>query len=221
MENNQMQNEQMNTNAVPPQMNHGGHEMFDVHEVLSGAINTMNTFTMLNEHVRDPELRDILERQKAFMQEEYNITLESFKTGQKPAQPTQTYEMKQDNHFTYGLKASQPKKPMQASTEINDETIANSMLNAVKSTVPAKAGAALEVTNPVVRRVLADSVPNCIEMAYEISLYQNKHGYYQVPQLTPQDMMQMQEGYAPAAVPSQKPLYIKELAPPFFEGHIV
>lgn len=205
MENNQMQNEQMNTNAVPPQMNHGGHEMFDVHEVLSGAINTMNTYTMLNEHIKDPELRDILERQKAFMQDEYNITLECFKTGQDPAKPTQSYKMKQDNNFTYGLKASQPKKPMQASTEINDETISNGMLSAVKSNVPAKAGAALEVTNPVVRRVLADSVPNCIEMAYEISLYQNKHGYYQVPQLTPQDMMQMQEGYAPTTVQPQKP----------------
>lgn len=99
MENNQMQNQQMNAKAVPPQMNHGGHEMFDVHEVLSGAINTMNTYTMLNEHISDPELRDILERQKTFMQEEYNITLECFKTGQPPSKPTQSYKMKQNNQL--------------------------------------------------------------------------------------------------------------------------
>ncbi|KRG16367.1 spore coat protein [Lederbergia galactosidilytica] len=207
MEFQQPQNHQnVETGVVPPQMNHGGHEMFDVHEVLSGAINTMNTYTMLSEHVQDPELRDILQRQKQFMADEYNITLECFKTGQDPAKPTQSYKMKQGNDFTYGMQPTgQPQKPMQSATELNDETIALSMLNAVKSVAPVKTSAAMEATNPVVRRVLADSLPNCIEMAYEISLYQNKHGYYQVPQLSQQDMQQMQNGYAPAPVQPQMP----------------
>jgi spore coat protein CotF len=64
---------------------------------------------------------------------------------------------------------------------------------------------ALETTNPVVRRVLADSVPNCIEMAYEISLYQNKHHYYQVPQLAQQDMQQMLNSFAPVQGQTQMP----------------
>ena len=39
MENQQGQTHQnMHTGNVPPQMNHGGHEVFDIHEVLSGAI---------------------------------------------------------------------------------------------------------------------------------------------------------------------------------------
>ncbi len=147
------------------------------------------------------------------MADEYNITLECFKTGQDPAKPTQSYKMKQGNDFTYGMQPTgQPQKPMQSATELNDETIALSMLNAVKSVAPVKTSAAMEATNPVVRRVLADSLPNCIEMAYdciemayEISLYQNKHGYYQVPQLSQQDMQQMQNGYAPAPVQPQMP----------------
>jgi spore coat protein CotF len=65
--------------------------------------------------------------------------------------------------------------------------------------------AALETTNAVVRRVLADSVPNFIEMAYEISLYQNKHHYYQVPQLAQQDMQQMANAFAPAQGKPQMP----------------
>ncbi|MGM1049012.1 MAG: spore coat protein [Bacillota bacterium] len=200
----QPQNHQnIETGMVPPQMNHGGHEMFDVHEVLAGSINTMNTYTMLSGHVQDPELRDILQRQKQFMADEYNITLECFKSGQDPSKPTQSYKMKQRNDFTFGMKPSQPKKPMQSTAEINDETIALSMLSAVKSGATMKTNAAMESTNPVVRRVLADSLPNCIEMAYEISLYQNKHGYYQVPQLSQQDMQQMQNGYALAPVQPQ------------------
>ncbi|PAD32346.1 spore coat protein [Paenibacillus sp. 7523-1] len=200
----QLQNHQnVETGTIPPQLNHGGHEMFDVHEVLAGAINTLNTYTMLSQHVQDPELRDILLRQKQFMSEEYNITLECFRTGQDPSKPTQSYKMSQDNDFTYGMKPSQPKKPMLSATEICDQSISLSMLNAVKSGAVMKTTAALESTNPVVRRVLADSLPNCIEMAYEISIYQNKNGFYQVPQLPQQDIQQMLNGYAPSMIASQ------------------
>ncbi|MGG4128448.1 spore coat protein [Paenibacillus illinoisensis] len=200
----QLQNHQnIETGTIPPQLNHGGHEMFDVHEVLAGAINTLNTYTMLSQHVQDPELRDILLRQKQFMSEEYNITLECFRTGQDPSKPTQSYKMSQDNDFTYGMKPSQPKKPMLSATEICDQSISLSMLNAVKSGAVMKITAALESTNPVVRRVLADSLPNCIEMAYEISIYQNKNGFYQVPQLPQQDMQQMLNGFAPSMIASQ------------------
>lgn len=179
-------------------MNHGGHEVFDVHEVLSGAIGTLNTYTLLRQHVQDQELLDILDRQYQFIQDEYNISLECFKTGQDPSKPTQSYKMNQGNDFIYGLTPTQPKKPLQSVSEITDETISGLMLAAVKSAASMKAMAALEITNPVVRRVFADSVPNCIEMAYEISIYQNKHHYYQVPQLAQQDMQQMMNSYAPA-----------------------
>ncbi len=193
----------MHTGAVPQQMNHGGHEMFDVHEVLSGSIETMNHYLMYMQYVKDPELRDILTRQYQFMQQEYNTTLECFKTGQDPTVPTQSYKMKQDNDFVYGMKPSQPKKPMQNMTEISDEFIASSMLAHCKAGATAKTMAALETTNPVVRRVLADSVPNCIEMGYELSIYMNKHHYYQVPQLAQEDMTAMMNAYAPAQGMSQ------------------
>ncbi|MDP1419723.1 spore coat protein [Peribacillus simplex] len=188
----------MQTGAIPPQMNHGGHEVFDVHEVLSGTIVTLNTYTLLRQHVKDQELMDILDRQYQFIQDEYNITLECFQTGQDPSKPTQSYKMNQGNDFIYGLTPTQPKKPLQSVSEITDECISAMMLGAVKSAASMKAMSALEITNPVVRRVFADSVPNCIEMAYEISLYQNKHHYYQVPQLAQQDMQQMMNSYAPA-----------------------
>jgi spore coat protein CotF len=190
--------ENMHTGTVPPQMNHGGHELFDVHEVLSGSVGTMNQYMMFRQHVKDPELLDILNRQYQFMQEEYNITVECFTTGQNPSKPTQSYKMTQGNDFIYGMKPSQPKKPFQSVSEISDEFISSCMLASCKMGASSKTMAALEVTNPVVRRVLADSIPNCIEMAYELSIYQNKHHYYQVPQLAQQDMMQLLNSFAPA-----------------------
>ncbi|RYL90366.1 spore coat protein [Sporolactobacillus sp. THM7-4] len=191
-------NPNMQTGQVSGQMNHGGHEVFDVHEMLSGSVSTMNLYLLMREHVKDPELRNMMDRQYQFIQEEYNLTCECFRTGQKPSKRTESYMMKQDNDFIYGIKPSQPKKPWQSPAEISDEFIAGLMLNCAKSAASMKTIAALESTNPVVRRVIAASVPNCIEMAYEISLYMNKHQYYQVPQLSQQDMQQMTNMYAPS-----------------------
>ncbi|GIN88807.1 spore coat protein F-like protein YhcQ [Heyndrickxia sporothermodurans] len=195
----------MHTGNMSPQMNHGGHEVLDVSEVLSGAIGTMNQYTLLRDHVKDQELKGILDRQYQFMQQEYNTTVDCFKSGQDPAVETQSYKMQQDNNFIYGLQPSQPKKPLQSTSEITDECISGLMLGAVKSNATMKTMAACETTNPVVRRVLADSIPNCIEMAYEISIYQNKHHYYQVPQFTQQDMQQLVNAYAPAQGNMQMP----------------
>jgi spore coat protein CotF len=190
--------ENMHTGAVPPQLSHGGHEMFDVSEILSGAINTLNLYTILKPHVKDPELLDMMNRQEQFMITEYNTIVECFQTGMKPSVSTEVYNMKQGNDFVYGLKPSPPMKPMKMPEEINDQVISDLMLGSVKSIASLKGMAATEVANPVVRRVLADTIPNCIEMAYEISIYQNKHHYYQVPQLTEGDMQQMVNSYAPA-----------------------
>ncbi len=192
--------ENMHTGPVTPEMNHGGHEMFDVHEVLGAAIAGLNLYTILRPHVQDQELLTILDRQFHFMQEEYNITTECFRTGQDPSKRTQRYMMKENNDFIFGMKPSPPKKPMQTANEINDEVISGYLLGVHKSGASLKSMSALETTNPVVRRVLADSVPNCIEMAYEMSIYQNKHHYYQMPQLAQQDMQQITNAFAPSHI---------------------
>ena len=187
----------MQTGNITQQMNHGGHEMFDVHEVLSSAIAGLNLMTILRPHVKDQELLSILDRQYTFGVDEYNIIVECFKTGKDPSHPTSSYKMQTGNDFVYGMKPSQPKKPMQNANEISDEMISGYLLGAAKTSATTKTTAALETTNPVVRRVIADSIPNCIEMAYELSIYQNKHHYYQVPQLDQQNMQELLNAYEP------------------------
>ncbi len=164
------QSQSMQTNNMPLSMNHGGHEVMDVHEVLSASIGALNTFIFLRPHVQDQELLNILDRQYSFMLDEYNITAECFKTGQDPSHPTRSYKMQMGNDSKYGLTPGQPKKPMQSANEINDGIISGWLLSCHKTRSTGKTAAALESTNPVVRRVLQDSIPNCIEMAYELSL---------------------------------------------------
>ncbi|WP_223703166.1 spore coat protein [Sutcliffiella deserti] len=190
---------QMPQNTMGNQMasqSHGGHEMFDAHEVLAGLITMLDQYQIYDQYIQDPELKDILQRQTAFVTQMYNTAVESFQTGQKPSVSTQVYKMTQNNDVVYGLKPGQPKKPNQSISEISDKGLSAYMLGNTKSLASLFAMTALEMTNPVLRRVVADSVPNLIELSYEIFLYQNKHGYYQVPKLPLQDMNQMLQSYA-------------------------
>ncbi|MGI8315611.1 spore coat protein [Halobacillus mangrovi] len=205
---NQNQNQQMGGTQMPPNMmqnkNHGGHEMFDAHEVIAGIISMLDQYQMYEQHIQDPELKDIAQRHSTFVTQMYNTIVQSFQTGQDPAQPTQQYKMAQNNDAVYGLKPGQPKKPNQSVNDLSDQGLSAYMLGQTKSLSTLLAMTALEMTNPVLRRVIADSVPNFIEMSYETFLYQNKHGYYQVPQLQQQDMNQMLQSYATVPVQGNK-----------------
>ncbi|HLS06729.1 MAG TPA: spore coat protein [Bacillota bacterium] len=190
------QNEQQ-SNQIPAQQNHGGHALLDADEAIGVIMSGIEQYNIFGEHIQDQELSAINERQKSFLSQVYNTFIETMKTGQDPTTPTHTYMMDMPTNVTYGLQQSAPKSPLQSSTELNDECISTYMMNALKAMASNFTLAALEATNPVLRRVIADSIPNIIEMGYELFLYQNKNQYYQVPQLNAQDMSIIQNGYAP------------------------
>ncbi|KGP72588.1 spore coat protein [Pontibacillus yanchengensis] len=206
-----MNNQQQQPNAggapqgMPQNMIHGGHEVFDLHEVLASVINVLDQYMMFRQYVQDQELTQILDRQYKFIEQQYNTVVDAFSTGADPQVPTQQYNMQQSNEVVFGVKPSQPKKPNRSLADIKDQGISGHMLGLIKSTASLLTMTAVEATNPVVRRVLADSVPNYIEMAYEIFLYQNKHQYYQVPQLAQQDMTAMVNGFAKTQGQAQMP----------------
>jgi spore coat protein CotF len=189
-----MQNSYSQQDSVQtmPNMNHGGHEMFDSHEILSGFINVLDQYVMYDGFIQDQELRQILMHQYEFITDLYNISVEAFSTGSDPSHPTRSYTMNQNNDVIYGLQQqSDPKKPINHINEIKDANISAFMIGHMKGIASCLTMAAFEITNPVLRRMMADSVPNFIEMGYETFLYSNKRHNYQVPQLAPQDMKQM------------------------------
>ncbi|SHE76972.1 Spore coat protein CotF [Seinonella peptonophila] len=180
-------------------MNHGGHELNDVQEVLKSTIGLLEQYVLFRDHIQDQELSQILDRQYQFILDEYNMLVQSFSTGQDPTHGTKKYEMIENNDtITYGLTPGQPKTPKMSTNEINCACISGFMLGLLKTMASAKTMASLEVTNPVVRRVLQDSIPNCIEMAYELSLWQNRKGHYQIAQYSPSDMQTILHGFATA-----------------------
>lgn len=199
-----LQQMNQNTNDPLPQemqqnqasLNHGGHELFDAHEVITGLITMLDQYQMYDQYIRDPELKSISSRQQDFANQIYYTIVQSFQTGQQPSVPTQTYQITQSINTFYGIKSGLPKKPNQSINDISDQGLSSYMLGQTKSLSTLLAMTALEMTNPILRRVIADSVPDFIEMSFEIFLYQNKNGYYQVPQLTVQDMQKMLNSYA-------------------------
>ncbi len=202
---NSQTHENMHIGQVPQQMNHGGHEMFDVHETLAGYINVLDQFMLFRQYVQDAELLSILDHQYSFILDEYNMLTQCFSSGQKPPHPTQTYNMSQSHDFVYGLKPSQPKKPNQSINDMKDTGVSGHMLGLIKAHASLLTMTSLEVTNPIIRRMFADTVPNWVEMAYDIALFQNKRHYYQVPQLAQQDMQQMTTSFVPSQAQPQMP----------------
>ncbi|MEW9677241.1 spore coat protein [Lentibacillus sp. L22] len=194
---NQQQQNMQRSPQLPSQQDFGGHDMFDAHEALSTLTGLMEQYLLYEQHIQDQELMGMAQRHSAFITQLYNTICETFKTGKDPAVKTQTYNMEQNNNVTYGMKPSAPKMPSQSVNEINDQCLSGFMLGQLKSCASAFTMTALEMTNPVLRRIFQDSIPNVIEMAYEVFLYQNKHQYYQVPQLQQQDMQAFQNSYAP------------------------
>src|SRR5699024_9819916 len=182
---------------MPPQQNFGGHELMDLHEALGDLVGGMGQYLLYEQHIQDKALASILQRHKTFLSQLYNTIVDTLKTGQDPAVRTQTYNKTENNNIIYIMKPSSLKIPAKSVNEITDECISGFMLGALKENATTFTTASLEANNPVLRRILADSVPNLIEMAYEVFLYQNKHQYYQVPQLQAQDMQQITNGFAP------------------------
>ncbi|MDQ0207115.1 spore coat protein [Alkalicoccobacillus murimartini] len=196
---------QTHSEQIPPQMNHGGHDLFDSHEIIAGMINVLDQYMIFRSFMKDQTLIDILDRQYSFIESQYNLIVEAFSTGQKPSRSTGVYKMTQTHDVIYGIKPSQPKKPNQSLNDVKEAGLSAHMLGLLKSEASLIGMAACEVTNPVVRRVLADTIPNYIEMAYEVFLYQNKHAYYQVPQLSAKDSQAMTQAYSQATQPVQMP----------------
>jgi len=194
---NNPQGQQQQSSQMPSQLQFGGHELMEVHEALGAVTGGLDHFVMYEQHVQDQELSNIMQRQKTFISQMYNTILDTLKSGKDPAVKTQTYQMEENNQSVYGMKPSSPKTPIQSINEITDECISSGIMGHLKAMASSFTMTALEATNPVLRRIFADSIPNVIEMAYEMYLYQNKNQYYQVPQLPQQDMQAIINGHGP------------------------
>jgi spore coat protein CotF len=159
----------------------GAHEVLEVHEVLTDAINGINQFQLYRPHVSDQQLQQILDRQVNFMVQEYNGMVNML--NQRGAQEAIPYHAPNVSSPKYGLNNPSPESPNGDKHQMNDRDVASGMLCCAKSSANLKMKASLECADPEIRRAMTQGAINCSEMAYETWGYMNQKGYYQVPTL--------------------------------------
>ncbi|MFC0211613.1 spore coat protein [Paenibacillus chartarius] len=185
----------------------GAHEVLELHEVLSDAIHGLNTLKLYRPHAKDPQLQALVDRHMSAMTMDYNNMVQMATHQNIPqAIPTRlgaaVTGMVPADRFqpAYGLRHPQTQSPAPSIEEINDEDVMLCLVNCHKQTAALKMKAALEMANPMLRRMVQQSANASADMAYEAFQAANQRGIYQVPTL--QETTQANFIHAYAAAPA-------------------
>ncbi|PMB04819.1 coat protein F [Fischerella thermalis CCMEE 5273] len=180
----------------------GAHEVLELHEIMMDSINGINQFELYRPHVREQQLRSILDNQIQFMKQEYNqlvSTLQGKGIG-TPARTISTGVVGTTPSAVspnYGLDHPTPQSPNQQTNQLDDRDIASGMLGCAKSSALLRMHGALECADPQIRQMVLEGAQSCANQAYEIWQYMNQQGYYQVPTLQANTQQTMVNLYQP------------------------
>lgn len=174
----------------------GAHETMEVHEVLTATIDGINLLQLYRPIVKDQRLVQILDNQLQFTISEYNQTIQNLnQQGLSQAVP---YRSMRTVAPVYGLDNPASQSPNITVNQMDDRDVASGMLGLHKSSAKMKIVAALECANPQLRSMMQQGAVNCSEQAYEVWLYMNQAGFYQVPTMMESTTNTVLNGYQPA-----------------------
>lgn len=177
----------------------GAHEMMQLHEVLTSTIDGINQFQLYRPHVKDTQLRSILDNQISFMTQEYNNMVQTISyQGRGESIP---YRKVKNVSPSYGLKNPSPNAPNVSPDEMDDRDVASGMLGCHKASAHLRNMASLECADPTIRRMLQQGSINCGEQAFEVWHYMNQKGFYQVPTMKQMTTTNMINSYTTANMP--------------------
>ncbi|USG64316.1 spore coat protein [Brevibacillus ruminantium] len=201
---------------------YGAHEVMELHEILNGAVDAINTAQLYAPYARDPELVQLLRHQLQFMETEYNSMVHMVQglgvgegipyrtiSSQQAAAPSHMQPMSQ-MHMPPSQQAltmsqmtqSQAQPPQQPNThphQIDDRDISSALLGLHKTGATCKMRAVLEAAHPQLRNILLQSAVNCANQAYEVWNYMKSRGYYPFVALPESAQAQLLKGYQPTA----------------------
>jgi spore coat protein CotF len=162
----------------------GAHETMEVHEILNEKINMINHFSLYASQAQDRNLRQMIERHLQTAVQSYD-QLVSY-THDYSAAPSASRSMGgfqvQPQHIQYGLHNPAQQMPqMQGQARLNDQQIVSAVLSCHKNSAKNHMHASLECADPNVRQMLLSGAISCSNQAYEVFLFMNQQGSYQVP----------------------------------------
>lgn len=163
----------------------GAHETMEVHEILNEKINAINHFSMYQQQCQHPELQQIIGRHLQSFIQSYDqlVAYTHDYSAAKQAPVTYSIPQTEPQQIAYGLRNPAPQSPQPSMMQMTDQQIVQSALLCHKNSAKNHTAAALECADPHVREMLLNGAINCVNQAYEIFLWMNQNGLYQVPTL--------------------------------------
>ncbi|HBX23261.1 MAG TPA: spore coat protein [Desulfotomaculum sp.] len=177
----------------------GAHEVMELHEVLTDTIDGINQFQLYRPHVKDPQLRNIVDNQIGFMTQEYNNMVQT--VSQHTQGESIPYRRVKNVSPSYGLNNPSPNAPNMSADEMDDRDVASGALGCHKSSASIRMKASLEFADPTIRRMLQQGAINCSEQAFEVWNFMNQKGLYQVPTMKPMTTSTMINTFNTAQMP--------------------
>lgn len=180
---------------TPGFRNFGAHEFLGITEALQSKATVVETLAALSRQTKDAELENIMRRHAQSILDHYNIGVNLLKgqvgtTGMWMPTPTVTEPQLGLNNPTYPA-------PNLNAQDFSEKTLAGTVLQLYKYHALAWLQIALECSNPQFRSYLMEGTLLSDRMAYDMFIYMNQKGFYQVPQL-PSNMAQtITNAYAP------------------------
>ncbi|WP_251570547.1 spore coat protein [Neobacillus cucumis] len=160
----------------------GAHEAMEVHEILTEKINMINHFNLYAQQAKNPQLKEMIHRH---LQEEIKSydTIVSYTHDYQnfaPMSPNTNVGSVKPDQIQYGLDNPSMLAP-ESNTTFNDYEIASALLICHKNGAANGVKATLEIADPNLRQVLLNGAVNCVNQAYEVFLFMNQQGQYQIP----------------------------------------
>jgi spore coat protein CotF len=177
----------------------GAHETMEVHEALNEKINVINHLALYTQQTENEQLRQMMEShiysaiqsydQLVSYTHDYNSGLE-----RRQAQGMVNVEPR---NILYGLRHPEQQSP-QMQGQLSDQQIAFALLLCHKNSAKNSMVSALECADPNIREMLLTSANTCANEAYEVFLFMNQQGQYQVPTIQNHTAKTFLHSYQPA-----------------------
>jgi spore coat protein CotF len=180
-------------------MPYGAHETMEVHEILLEKVNMITHFNIYLSQAQNRELLDMIVRHQQEEIRSYNeiVAYTHDYNAFSPVPPLTDIKGVSPQHIKYGLN-NPPQLGPQADTRLSDAEVASAMLCCHKNAARNGMWATLETADPNLRRMLLNSAATCANQAYEVFLFMNRNGLYQIPQMDSHTAKTFIHRYQPA-----------------------
>ncbi len=162
----------------------GAHETMEVHEILNEKINLINHFSFYLQEIQNQQLRQMMEHhlQTAiqFYDQLISYTHDYNAAGNQNQSQAFGAPNVQPQDIQYGLNNPTQQRP-QTQESFNDQQIVAALLSWHKNSAKNHLWSSLECADPNVRQMLLNGAVTCANQAYEVFIFMNQQGSYQIP----------------------------------------